>query len=346
MKRLIIALLLSLFNGLLNSAAADDNRPLVLDVMELSSEAYRVMLRFPPTLPFGNQPTLVLSEQLGTERTEQRFDATGDQHIIQCKGGLQGKCLELRYPLQPPPVGTVIRMTFTNQQTQTIVLTPGETTWQVPHPAAHLSVARDYFRLGLHHIWAGIDHLLFVACLICIAGTWRRTFATITGFTVAHSITLALSSLGIARISVPPIEALIALSVVFLAVEVAKGQRESLTWKRPILVSSGFGLLHGLGFAAALNQIGLPQSDLVIGLLFFNLGVEVGQIAFAVPALAIVMWLGRIGEAANVDCSSEHVTDWHLLSVHVAVRVKQRILGYGVGITATFWLFERVSNCL
>jgi hydrogenase/urease accessory protein HupE len=282
MNRLIIALLLlSTCNGLLNSADADGNRPLLLNVIELSSETYRVTLRVPPTLPHANQPVLVLSERTdaehsGTERPDQQIVVTGSQRIIQCIGGLQGKWLKLRYLLQPPPVGTIIRMTFADQQTQTAVLTPGETAWQVPYPAARLSVARDYFQLGLHHIWAGMDHLLFVVCLICIAGTWRRTFATITGFTIAHSITLVLSSLGIARLPVPPIKALIALSVVFLAMEVAKGYRESLTWKHPILISSGFGLLHGLGFAAALNQIGLPQSDLVTGLLFFNLGVEVG----------------------------------------------------------------------
>ncbi len=198
MNRLIIALLLSSCNGLLNSADADDNRPLLLNVIELSSETYRVTLRVPPTLPHVNQPVLVLSERTdadnsGTERPDQQIVDTGSQRIIQCIGGLQGKWLELRYPLQPPPVGTVIRMTFADQQTQTAVLTPGETAWQVPYPAARLSVARDYFRLGLHHIWAGMDHLLFVACLICIAGTWRRTFATITGFTIRafyHACTL------------------------------------------------------------------------------------------------------------------------------------------------------------
>ena len=155
------------------------------------------------------------------------------------------------------------------------------------------TVAVQYTWLGMEHIWIGFDHLLFVLCLIWIAGSLRRILITITGFTLAHSVTLALSALQIVVLPVPPIEAVIALSVLFLATEIARGEggfngakgangaSGALTWRYPIAVSSTFGLLHGLGFAAVLNEIGLPQTELVTGLVFFNVGVEIGQVVFA-----------------------------------------------------------------
>ena len=129
----------------------------------------------------------------------------------------------------------------------------------MPDAENRFAVATEYTWLGIEHIWIGIDHLLFVACLLFIAKTSRRVLITITGFTVAHSITLALSALDLVRIPTPPVEAAIALSVVFMAWEIAKGNMNSLTHRYPIAVSSSFGLLHGFGFAAVLRDIGLPQ---------------------------------------------------------------------------------------
>ncbi len=130
-----------------------------------------------------------------------------------------------------------------------------------------------------------------------IAGTWRRILITITGFTIAHSITLALSALGLVRVPIPAVEAAIALSIVFLAVEIVRGDKTSLTYRYPIAVSSSFGLLHGFGFAAVLGETGLPQTEIPAALLFFNVGVELGQIAFVlavVPRISsFASWAGR-----------------------------------------------------
>ena len=150
-----------------------------------------------------------------------------------------------------------------------------------------MQIAKDYTSLGVRHILEGYDYLLFLACLIMIAGTGRRILITVTGFTVAHSITLALSAFNLLRVPSAPVEAVIALSIVFLASEIAKEPRDTLTYKYPALVSVAFGLLHGLGFASVLRQIGLPQTEIVMGLLFFNIGVEIGQLAFIAMIILI-----------------------------------------------------------
>ena len=158
-------------------------------------------------------------------------------------------------------------------ENHTVTLTRGELVWRVPLREEVATVAVQYTWLGMEHIWIGFDHLLFVLCLIWIAGGIRRILVTITGFTLAHSVTLVLAALEVVSLPVPPIEAVIALSVLFLASEIARGKQDNLTWRYPIAVSSSFGLLHGLGFAAVLGEIGLPQTELVTGLVFFNVGV-------------------------------------------------------------------------
>ena len=136
--------------------------------------------------------------------------------------------------------------------------------------------------LGIQHILSGVDHLLFVLGLLFLVGSWRRLVATVTAFTLAHSITLAAATLGLVHVPQTPIEAAIALSVMFVAAEIlhqASG-RPGLTARAPWVVAFIFGLLHGFGFAGALREVGLPQSDIPVALLFFNVGVEVGQLMF------------------------------------------------------------------
>ncbi len=172
------------------------------------------------------------------------------------------------------------------------------------------------------------DHLLFVACLIFVARSLRRVLITITGFTIAHSITLALSTLEWVRVPAPPVEVVIALSIVFVAREIAREQRDTLTWRYPIAVSASFGLLHGFGFAAVLRSIGLPQIELPTALLFFNLGVEVGQIIF-VTGVLLVAFIGarvlRLGQYGDL-------------------RPLEQLVAYGVGCVAVFWTFDRLST--
>jgi len=245
----------------------------------------------------------------------------------QCEKGLRGKTLTIRYPLAKPALPTVVRVSFLEDETYTSVLSPGENEFPFPESETKPGVAGEYLRLGIHHIWAGTDHLLFVLCLIFIAGSFGRILGTVTGFTLAHSVTLVLSATEIVQVPMPPIEALIALSVVFLAIEVCKGRRENLTWRFPFLISIAFGLLHGLGFAAALNQIGLPNQELVTGLLFFNIGVEVGQVLFVI-LIVVVLALVKKGSKFFGRLEIE--------------RKLPRVVGYAAGCVATLWFFERV----
>ena len=151
-------------------------------------------------------------------------------------------------------------------------------------------MAGTYLTLGIEHILTGIDHLLFVlALLLLTTGTWRLV-KTVTAFTVAHSITLGLATLGIVHVPSRPVEAVIALSIVFVAAEIVQARRgrAGLAAQMPWIVAFIFGLLHGFGFAGALSEVGLPEGHIPVALLFFNLGVEAGQLLFVAAVLALV----------------------------------------------------------
>lgn len=192
-----------------------------------------------------------------------------------------------------------------------------------------LDAVGRYTVLGIGHILEGIDHLLFVLGLLLIVSTPRvRVLAliqTVTAFTVAHSLTLGLATLGFVDFPSRPVEAAIALSIVFLAMEVVRGWQghESLTHRQPWLVAFGFGLLHGLGFAGALADVGLPQAEIPIALLFFNVGVEIGQLLFVAVVLALRWLLLRLP------------LRWPAWAAFVPV--------YLIGVTGAYWVIERVA---
>jgi hypothetical protein len=186
-----------------------------------------------------------------------------------------------------------------------------------------------YTRLGIEHILEGIDHLLFVLGLLMIVSSNLMLVKTITAFTVAHSLTLGLATLGFVDFPTRPVEAAIALSIVFLAMEVVRGWQghESLTHRKPWLVAFGFGLLHGLGFAGALADVGLPQGEIPVALLFFNVGVEIGQLMFVAVVLlgqAILKWL-----------ASRKMLQWPTWMEFVPV--------YVIGTVGAYWVIERVN---
>ncbi len=181
-------------------------------------------------------------------------------------------------------------------------------------------VAASYGVLGVEHILSGFDHLLFVLGLLFLVGFQRRLVWTITAFTAAHSLTLALSALGWLTLRPPPVEAVIALSIMLVAGE-ALHTRQTLSRRWPALVAFGFGLVHGLGFAGALKEIGLPENHLAAALLTFNLGVEAGQLL--VVALAALAWRA--------------VQRWPQAAVMRAPAL------YAIGALAAFWTFERLA---
>ncbi len=186
------------------------------------------------------------------------------------------------------------------------------------------SLATTYLVLGAEHILFGIDHLLFVLGLLLLLSGFWKLIQTVTAFTIAHSITLACAVLGIFPVPNAPIEVLIALSIVMLAREIIMGQRGivTLVHRRPWIVAFVFGLFHGFGFAGALGELGLSDADIPLALLFFNLGVEAGQVAFICLLIAINSLIKRF-------------TSDLLISIH-------RGLAYGLGGIATYWFIERL----
>jgi hypothetical protein len=209
-------------------------------------------------------------------------------------------------------------------------LTAATPAFVVPEAMTTLGVFASYFRLGVDHILQGIDHLLFVFVLLLLIRNWRRLLGAVTAFTVAHSLSLAAASLGWIIIPIAPVEAVIALSIAVLAAEVLRppGSKPSLTERAPWVVAFAFGLLHGLGFASALLEIGLPEGDVPLALLAFNLGVEAGQILFLAVVLTLGAAIARIYPAGRR----------HVMPGSPGLRTA----AYAIGTLAAFWVFERM----
>ena len=184
----------------------------------------------------------------------------------------------------------LLKVTLSDGTRITQLMRPESASFEISEDAAGRVVVRDYLRLGIEHILLGVDHLLFVFGLLLLSKGFRLLLKTITSFTVGHSISLALATLGVLNVPAAPLNAAIALSIVFLAAELVRARRgeQSVTIRRPWLVSFGFGLIHGLGFASALVSLGLPESAVPLALLFFNIGVEIGQVLFILVVLALL----------------------------------------------------------
>lgn len=250
-------------------AWADDSQPLYIEISEQTSEAYQVQWRLPATSRADNIPIIELPDFCQrVNRADGSINALIRRDLYRCEQGLAGETVSVVYQRYFPSTSSLIKFKALNGEQHTRLLSPSESSWLIPFEETPSRIARDYTILGVQHILIGFDHLLFVLCLLWIAGSVRRVLMTITGFTVAHSLTLVLSAMDWVRLPVPPVEAVIALSIVFLATEIAKNQRQTLTWRYPVIVSSLFGLLHGFGFASALADIGLPQTEVLTGLLF------------------------------------------------------------------------------
>jgi hydrogenase/urease accessory protein HupE len=190
-------------------------------------------------------------------------------------------------------------------------------------------VVTTYTVLGIEHILTGFDHLSFVLALLLLVKGKRRLIATVTAFTIAHSLTLFAATLGWVRVPGPPVEAMIALSIVFVATEIvhARQGRPGLTGRFPWTVAFVFGLLHGLGFAGALAEVGLPQASIPTALLFFNVGVEIGQLSFITLVFAIIAVSLRVSRRLAL------ITPGWLW----------RVPPYAIGGLASFWVVQRIS---
>jgi hydrogenase/urease accessory protein HupE len=301
------------------SAAAHELRPVSLDIRQAEGLHYRVVLRVPESVAADIRPVV---------RWPAGCEAIGAS-LLRCAQALPGQELHIEWPLYNPSVTTLVRYQPREGAVVAAVLPPETTAWRVPAEATRAGVMRGYFTLGVEHILGGIDHLLFVAGLLLLARGFRPLLLAVTGFTLGHSLTLSLAALGYVRVPIPPTEAAIALSLLFLAREALRPPEASLLRRLPLLVSAAFGLLHGLGFAAALGEAGLPGREIAWALLFFNLGVEAGQLAFVVAALATVALAMRLLARARLDIAR-------------IGRAGYTAAAWLIGIPAAFWLWQRM----
>ena len=250
------------------------------------------------------------------------------QHgALSCPDGLGGKEFTVN-GLAQTQTDVLLRIDYLDGTASNERLTPSMPTVTIPKRPSALEVVRTYLVLGVEHILLGVDHLLFVLALLLIVKGLGRLVATVTAFTVAHSITLGAATLGFVHVPSAPVEAVIALSILFLASELARqrtgaatAETANLTQRFPWVMAFSFGLLHGFGFAGALSEVGMPQQAVPLALLFFNVGVEIGQLLF-IAAVFGFAWLVRL----------------------TAVRVPAfwpRAVAYGVGSVSAFWVVER-----
>jgi hydrogenase/urease accessory protein HupE len=313
-----------------STVQAHESRPAYLEVSEIAPGRYAVLWRTP--LNAGRQLPVRLGfpagvRDLSPPALRELSDSRIERRLIESPGGLAGKRI-LFVGLQGTITDVLVRVQLADGTQSSILVHPSNAWVEIPREPSSFAVAKSYAVLGIKHILTGFDHLCFILALVLIVGFNRRLFWTVTAFTVAHSITLALATLGVIHVPGPPVEATIALSIVFVANEIIQQQRgrEGLASKRPWLVAFAFGLLHGLGFAGALAEIGLPANAIPLALLFFNIGVEVGQLMFISAVLAAWQLLSRLAPA------------------QVDLRRAAPVPAYLIGGLASYWVIERISG--
>lgn len=325
LRALLICILLSA-----GTACADVFRPAYLQLQQRDPQTFDVTWKIPAldeATTIAASPVFpAATQELTTRTSTYAGGATILRWRITVPGGLEGKTIRFA-GLAASGLDVLVRVERSDGTEQVDRILPGAPTFQFEASPGRFEVARTYTLLGIEHIWTGVDHLLFVLSLVVIVRGKRRLVATITAFTLAHSITLVLATLNILRVPGPPVEATIALSIVFVAVEIVRRYRgeESLTARKPWIVAFSFGLLHGLGFASALAQIGLPQNDIPLALLFFNVGVEIGQLLFIATVLAAASLVQRF------------------LRARLAPRWTVALPGYMIGGTASYWMIDRIA---
>ncbi|MAG29288.1 MAG: hypothetical protein CL908_00145 [Deltaproteobacteria bacterium] len=308
-------------------AQAHPLAPALLQLKETGSGPVEVLWkRSSLSVPGSNIQPIVPEDcpSLGQPRYEEQGVAVLVRWEIDCgEAGLVGRNLRVD-GLGPAKIDTLVRIELADGRQIQRVLRRGEPSMVVPAKASKLDVFVDYLSIGFGHILSGTDHLLFVFGLFLLCATFRPLVKTITSFTVGHSVTLSLAALGYTNLPSGPIEVLIAGSVLLLAVELARDEPEP-TWMRryPWPMALGFGLLHGMGFAGALREVGLPSGEIPMALFSFNVGIELGQLAFVAALVAITPLVRRI-----------------------PIPLPQRAAVYVMGSLAAFWMIERGAAIL
>lgn len=328
MRRLLGLLLLAVCLSGARAADAHAFAPSLLRVVEGADQGLNVVWKTPTEQGPGNVPLRPewpeACDPVRESPPQTEGTATVTASRLQCRDlgedGLVGETLGLS-GLDANQASALVVVELRDGSTHQQVLNSDQPAWVVPAQASAMGVALDYAALGIEHIWGGIDHLLFVFGLLLLVGGGRRLLWTTTAFTVGHSVTLSLVVLGLIRYPVALVEFTIALSIFVLAVELARGETDNALRRHPWWLAGGFGLLHGMGFAGALAETGLPEGNVPLALLFFNVGIEAGQIAFLLACLGL----------------------WALVRRPVA-RWRPRLMAvpvYALGALSAMWCIER-----
>ncbi|CAA6813272.1 MAG: membrane protein, putative [uncultured Sulfurovum sp.] len=331
MKILISLLFVLLWNV---STLADELKLSYLEIKEFKSQHYSLLLK----VAIKEKERLPISVILPKEcslTTPQTNQSINDIHLqiwnMKCDNGIVEKPVQLK-GLKATKTEALLRIELLSGTSHSILLNSAEPSYIIPKEASSLQIIQTYSWLGITHILLGFDHLLFVFALLLIVKNMRRLLLTVTAFTLAHSITMIIATLGIVQVPQAPVEAVIALSILFLAMEIMhqrgeekKVQSLSLTARYPWLIAFIFGLLHGFGFAGALAEIGLPQHAITLALIFFNIGVELGQLMFIATFVITVVLMQRLNYPSLVN-------------------KLQITLVYVMGSLSSFWLIERTLS--
>jgi hypothetical protein len=325
----LFAVLVALFSAM--PAHADEIRPALLDIKEQKTGLFAVTWKVPTR---GDRilaltPQLPVSLELVGSPSIQDIPGARIEHATYKNTGesLTGQSIVIN-GLSAMQTDVLLLIQLQDGTQHSAILRPGSPVFTIPLEASKLTIAGDYWRMGTIHILEGVDHLLFVLALLLIVAGLGPLVKAVTAFTVAHSITLALATLGVVHVPAAPTEAIIALSILFLASEIVHKQNGVLgiTERYPWVIAFVFGLFHGLGFAGALSEIGVPQHEVPLALFMFNVGVESGQLLFIAAVLSLMALARRLPLTAPSGA-------W-------------RVLPYAIGSVAAFWTIERVGSFL
>lgn len=309
------------------SLFAHEVRPAYFSITQQSEDTYQIVWKV-PAMGTGIPkifPVLPNNWEIIDEQSNLLPGNLRRTYLVRIKNGIEGNVLRFD-GLNKTLIEVLVSIKKSEGIQYSSRIKPSSPSYLIPVTPDRFSVIKTYLLLGFEHILLGIDHLLFVLALLLLTKGFGKIVKTITAFTIAHSITLSLAALGFVGLPGAPVEAVIALSIVFLAVELVHylNGRKGLTARYPWVVAFVFGLLHGFGFAGALVDLGLPQTDIPWALLFFNVGVEFGQLAFVLVAIGFI-WLLNRTKIKWIDGIN-------------------KVPPYAIGSIAAFWLIDRVLN--
>ena len=328
MRRSLVLLFLAFVTSMTARVSAHEVRPAYMQLHQTGATTYDVFWKVPAV---GDTMRLSLYVQLpqtcSNLKQPHGFFASGaysEQWSVACQGGLAGSIVRID-GLTATLTDVLVRVERLDGSTQVTRVTSSSPTFVVEATPRRFEVARTYLVLGIEHILTGADHLLFVSGLLLLVSGIRRLLLTVSAFTLSHTVTLTLATLGFVHVPPAPVEAAIALSILFVAYEVLRKKEnpDGMAQRKPWLVAFSFGLLHGLGFAGGLNAAGLPAGHIPLALGFFSAGVEVGHFSFVGAAILIIV-------ACRNRMSQLPSWSW-------------RIAPYAIGSFASYWLIGRLA---